>query len=239
MSTETAIGAALAEPSDEEHLFEQIAGQLREKILTGEYAPGARISEREVAESFHVSRTPAREALRLLHREGAVRLFPNRGAQVPEYGKRMLLHTIEFVEYLEACAGELSCRRINEEEIRWIEFLTAEMSAAHAAADRLQYYNLNKRIHDAIVAAARNNVLAAEYKKYNARLYRVRFAPNQSIKGRNTAMREHAQMVRLLKARDGIALARLLRGHLSHAWRRSGFDPTRDDSSAADETTER
>lgn len=210
---------------EEEHLFEQIAETLREKILTGEYEPGGRLSEREIAEQFGVSRTPAREALRLLHREGAVRLYPNRGAQVPEYGRRMLLRTIEFVEYLEACAGELSCRRITSEEAQWIDFLTREMAVADAAGDRLQYYKLNKRIHDAIVDAAGNNFLAAEYKKYNARLYRVRFAPNQNPKGRRTAMREHKQMVELLKKRDGEALARLLRGHLSHAWRRSGFDP--------------
>lgn len=213
-------------PADGEHLFEQIAGCLREKILTGVYQPGSRISEREISETFQVSRTPAREALRILHQEGAVQLHPNRGAIVPVYDRSKLLDTIELVEYLEFAAGELSCRHISQEEARWIEFMTQEMSVAQAEGDRMQYYKLNRRIHDAIVVATRNDALIAEYRKYNAHLYRVRFAPKQSTVGWRDAMREHVQMVDLLKKRDGKKLAVLLCRHLSHAWQNSGFDPT-------------
>lgn len=212
-------------PEENGHLFEQIAERLREQILTGEYRPGDRISEKKVAESFSISRTPAREALRILHREGAVRLYPNRGAYVPEYDRRMILDAIEMVEYLESAAGELSCRRISEEEAQWIEFLTKKMADAHRNGDRLQYYKLNRRIHESVVAATRNHALVAEYKKYNARLYRVRFAPNHNSEGWRGAMREHVKMSELLASRDGDKLSALLRKHLSHAWRRSGFDP--------------
>ena len=212
-------------PEEDGHLFEQIAERLREQILTGEYRPGDRISEKQVAESFSISRTPAREALRILHREGAVRLYPNRGAYVPEYDRRMILDAIEMVEYLESAAGELSCRRITEEEVQWIEFLTQKMAIAHREGDRIEYYKLNRRIHESIVAATRNQALISEYKKYNARLYRVRFAPNQNTEGWRDAMHEHDEMTKLLALRDGEKLSTLLRKHLSHAWRRFGFDP--------------
>ena len=222
-----AVELPSAEP-EEIHLFEQIAERLREQILTGKYSPGDRISEKQVAEIFSVSRTPAREALRILHREGVVRLYPNRGACVPKYDRRLILDTIEVVEYLESMAGELSCRRITSEETQWIEFLTEKMSAAHKDGDRIQYYKLNRRIHESIVAAARNHALFAEYKKYNARLYRVRFAPNQNDEGWRDAMREHVRMAKLLAARDGEELAVLLQKHLSYAWHRFGFDPAVD-----------
>lgn len=210
-------------------LVGQIADALREEALTGKLPPGRRIPESAVAARFKSSRTPAREALRLLAAEGVLALHPHRGAEVPEYGLRMILDAIELVEHLEAAAGEIACRRISDEEIRWIEFMTREMSAAHQSGDRVGYYNLNRRIHYAIVAASRNSALVSAYREYNARLFRVRFvALRPSAKLWRDAMREHREMVRLMKKRDGPALAALLRGHMSHAWRRAGHDPARD-----------
>ena len=207
----------------------RIADALREDVLTGKFPPGRRIPESAVAARFKSSRTPVREALRLLAAEGVVALRPHRGAEVPEYGLRMILDAIELVERLEAAAGEIACRRISDEEVRWIEFMTREMGAACQAGDRVRYYNLNRRIHYAIVAATRNSALVAAYREYNARLFRVRFVALQPrAKLWREAMREHREMVKLLKKRDGPALAALLRGHMSHAWRRAGHDPARD-----------
>ena len=217
-------------------LVGQIADALREEALTGTLPPGRRIPESAVAARFNASRTPAREALRLLAAEGVVTLHPHRGAEVPEYGLRMILDAIELVEHLESAAGEIACRRISDEELRWIEFMTREMAAAHQSGDRVSYYRLNRRIHYAIVAAARNSALVAAYREYNARLFRVRFvALRPSAKLWREAMREHRQMVKLLKSRNGPALAALLRGHMSHAWRRAGHDPARDFASDASE----
>lgn len=210
-------------------LVEQIADTLREEVLTGKFPPARRIPESAVAARFRSSRTPAREALRLLAAEGVLVMHPHRGAEVPEYGLRMILDAIELVEHLEAAAGEVACRRISDEETRWIEFMTREMSAAHQSGDRVGYYSLNRRIHYAIVAATRNSALISAYREYNARLFRVRFvALRPSAKLWREAMREHREMVKLLKNRDGPALAALLRGHMSHAWRRAGHDPARD-----------
>ena len=215
-------------------LVGQIADALREDVLTGALPPGRRIPESAVAARFKSSRTPVREALRLLAAEGVVALHPHRGAEVPEYGLRMILDAIELVERLEAAAGEIACRRVSDEEIRWIDFMTREMGAAHQSDDRVSYYNLNRRIHYAIVAAARNSALIAAYRDYNARLFRVRFVGlRPSAKLWREAMREHREIVRLLKKRDGPAQAALLRGHKSHAWRRAGHDPARDFASDA------
>ena len=99
------------------------------------------------------------------------------------------------------------------------------MRAAFDVADRLAYYRLNREIHSAIVAAGRNPVLAREHTQINARLFRVRFAPNVKTGLWQQAMAEHEAMVTALRARDGERLAAILKDHLSHAWRRSGHDP--------------
>lgn len=202
----------------------RIAAALRGRILYGEYAAGRRIVEREITEEFNVSRASAREALRLLQVEGAVELLPGRGAQVPLYDRHLIKSTIEVVEYMEAAAGTLACRRISDEQIDRIARLTAQMRGELKKRNRLGYYALNKQIHEAIVRAAANPVLLADYVKYNGRLYRARFVPGDNDKNVKSAMGEHLQIVELLRARDGEALGKLLANHLSHAWRRAGID---------------
>ena len=224
-----AVSAAPASDNSAGTLVGQIACALREEVLTGKFPVGQRIPETAVAARFKSSRTPVREALRLLAAEGVVTLHPHRGAEVPEYGLRMILDAIELVERLEAAAGEIACRRISDEEVRWIEFMTREMSAAHQSGDRVGYYNLNRNIHCAIVAATRNSALVSAYREHNIPLFRVRFvALRPAAKMWREAMSEHREMVKLLKKRDGPALAALMRGHMSHAWRRAGHDPARD-----------
>ena len=206
-------------------LADRIAEAVRERILYGDYAAGRRILEREITEEFCVSRIPAREALRILHMEGVLELLPGRGALVPHYDRNLIESTIEVVEYLEAAAGRLACRRISDEQINRIARLTEEMHAALRNADRLSYYMLNKRIHEDVVRASKNNVLIGDYIKYNGRLYRTRFLPGNNDKNIMSAMQEHIKIVELLRQRDGEALSILLANHLSHAWRRAGVYP--------------
>ena len=204
---------------------ERIADVIRARVLYGEYPPGRRTSEREITEEFGVSRSPAREALNLLHAEGVLTLLSNRGAMVPDYDQRLIENTIEVVEYMEAAAGELACRRIGDEKIKFISGLTMRMRDAFAGGRRLLYYRLNNQIHEEIVGASGNIVLINDYVKYNARLYRIRFLPGGSRINLASAMREHLAMVKFLKRRDGKALGALLSRHLSHAWKRAGVHP--------------
>lgn len=206
-------------------LADGIADVLRSRILYGDYVPGERISERKITEEFRVSRTSARDALRILHMEGALEMLPNRGALVPHYANRLIEDTIEVVEYLEAAAGALACRRINEEQVDRIDAMTQTMQQALRSKDRVKYYQLNKQIHEAVVTSSGNSVLAGDYKKYNGRLYRTRFLPGDSDTNIASAMQEHLQIVCLLRRRDGAALSTLLANHLSHAWRRAGIYP--------------
>jgi len=215
-------------------LSERIAECIRSRILYGEYEAGKRILEREVTQEFSVSRAPVREAFRILHMEGVLEVLPGRGALVPLYDRGLIESTIEFVEYMEAAAGELACRRISNEQIDGIARLTEEMQGKLAQHDRLGYYALNKQIHEEIVRSSNNSVLIADYIKYNGRLYRTRFLPGDNDKNIVSAMQEHIKIVELLRSRDGAALSVLLANHLSHAWRRAGVYSAGDTKDSGD-----
>jgi DNA-binding GntR family transcriptional regulator len=191
-----------------------VAEALRALITEGTLAPGARLNERALCDRLGVSRTPLREAFRVLASEGLIELTPNRGAQVVALSERDIQDAFELMGALEALAGELACARITAEETAQIKALTFQMLACRARRDLPSYYRLNRQIHDRINAAARNRALAHAYAKQNLRIQNLRFRSNFDADKWAKAAREHEAMVEALEARDGARLAAILRDHL-------------------------
>jgi DNA-binding GntR family transcriptional regulator len=191
-----------------------LADRLREMIIEGELAPGTRLNERALCDRFGASRTPLREAFRLLAAEHLVELQPNRGAQVVSLSDDDIRESFEVMGALEALAGELACRHITADEVAEVKALTFEMLACHARRDLPAYYRLNRTIHDRINAAARNALLRQVYTTLNLRRQNLRFRSNFDQLKWDKAAREHAEMIDALEARDGARLGALLRNHL-------------------------
>ncbi len=114
-------------------------------IIEGELAPGSRLNERALCDRLGVSRTPLREAFRLLASEGLIELTPNRGAQVVALSESDIRDSFELMGALEALAGELACARITTDEIAQIKALTFQMLACHARRDLPAYYQPQPR----------------------------------------------------------------------------------------------
>ncbi len=195
-------------------LHQEVATRLRQRIIEGELAPGAKLNERELSERLQVSRTPLREAVKMLAAEGLVELLPNRGAVVAQMSEQDVIDTFEVIAGLEGMSGELAAKRITEEELAEIRALHFEMLAAHSRRDLPAYYRLNSRIHAQINAAARNPVLTQTWQTVNARLQSLRFRSNLDEGKWQQAVREHDAMVELLAARDASGLRELLVSHL-------------------------
>lgn len=191
-----------------------IGDRLREMIIEGALAPGTRLNERALCDRLGVSRTPLREAFRLLASDGLVEMQPNRGAQVVALSDTDVRDNFELMGALEALAGELACARITEDELVEIKALTFQMLACHARRDLPAYYQLNRQIHDRINRAARNAALTQTYATLNLRIQSLRFRSNFDDDKWARAARDHEQMVAALEARDGGALAAILRYHL-------------------------
>ncbi len=188
---------------------------LRQMILDGELPPGARLSERALGERLGVSRTPLREALRMLASEGLVRHEPNRGAVVAPLDRADIEATFELLAALEGLAGELAAQRIDDAQLAEIKALHFEMRAHHARGDRAAYFRANQDIHRHIAAAAANPVLVETFERLNARVKRVRYAANLTPERWAKAVEEHERMIAALDARDGAALRAILEAHLA------------------------
>ncbi|MCZ8294024.1 MAG: GntR family transcriptional regulator [Hylemonella sp.] len=197
-------------------LHGQVTQRLRQLLVEGQIAPGAKLNERELCEQMKVSRTPLRESIKTLAAEGLVELLPNRGAIAVELSEADILNTFEVMAGLEGLSGELAAQRITPEELAEIEAMHYEMKAAYTRRDLSAYYRLNAAIHRAINNAARNPVLTATYQQVNARLQALRFRSNQDGEKWARAMQEHDRMIEALQKRDGAALRTELVAHLGH-----------------------
>ncbi len=197
-------------------LHEQATQRLRQMLVEGQIAPGAKLNERALCEQLNLSRTPLREAIKTLAAEGLVELLPNRGAIAVQLGEADVLNTFEVMAGLEGMSGELAAQRITPEELAEVQALHFEMKAAYTRRDLSAYYRLNAAIHRAINTAARNPVLTNTYQQVNARLQALRFRSNQDGEKWARAMAEHDRMIAALEQRDGAALRAELVAHLGH-----------------------
>jgi DNA-binding GntR family transcriptional regulator len=199
---------------DRQGLASAVTVRLRDMIIEGTLAAGTRLNERVLCEQLAVSRTPLREAFKVLAGEGLIELLPNRGAQVAELSLTDIEQTFEVLGALEGLSGRLACQRITDAEVTEIRALHYEMLAAHARRDLAAYYKINHVIHDRINAAAGNAVLTATYQQMNARIQNLRFRSNFNQDKWDAAMKEHSAMLDALERRDGPALHAILEHHL-------------------------
>jgi DNA-binding GntR family transcriptional regulator len=208
----------------------ELAERLRQMIVEGELTPEQKVPERVLTARFGVSRTPLREALKVLASEGYVRLVPNRGAVVRGLTLAEIEAAFPIIAALEATAGELACTAASAAEIAAIRRRHERMRQAFAAADRPRYFALNQAIHQALIAAAHNPILAQHHAMVAGRCLRARYLANLSARRWQAAMAEHERIIALLEDRDGPALAALLKAHIEGklaALREAMADPAR------------
>ena len=196
-------------------LHDQVASRLRTMLIEGLIAPGAKHNERALCEQLRVSRTPLREAIKLLAAEGLVDLLPNRGAVAVKLTEADVVNTFELLSALEALSGELAAQRVTDAELAELRALHYEMMACFARRDLSGYYRINARIHAAINDAAKNPVLGATYRSINARVQSLRFRTNQNEVKWAAAVAEHERMIEALGARDPAAMRQVLLEHLN------------------------
>ncbi|MBR0694858.1 GntR family transcriptional regulator [Bradyrhizobium lablabi] len=222
-STIPEAGAPIALPAcgngsdrPEVSLHGEILARLRDYMVEGNIPDGARVPERQLCEMLGISRTPLREALKVLAAEGLIDLLPNRGARVRKLGKGDIEELFDVMAGLESLAGRLACEIITDDEIGAIERLHYEMYGYYLHRDMHGYFQVNQRIHESIVAAARNETLTTTYANFAGRIRRVRYSANFARKRQRwaDAMREHEAILDALRRRAGGELSDILFQHL-------------------------
>ena len=197
-------------------LHEEATDRLRDLIVQGQLAPGGRLNERLLTAQLGLSRTPLREAIKVLATEGLVELLPNRGAIVSHMDATRLSETLAVMGVLEALAGELACLNATDAQINEIRALHYEMLAYHARSDLAGYFKFNQAIHLKIVKYSGNAVLYNTYRQLNGNVRRARYMANLSKERWDAAVREHDDILAALGARDVKRIKSLLSDHLAH-----------------------
>lgn len=197
-------------------LYQEAADKIRDLIEHGELKPGDKISEKQLCETFGISRTPLREALKVLTSEGLIEMLPNRGARVSRLTLDNVRQTYDVMGALEGLSGETACRHISEAEVEHICQLHEQMLGHFQRKELQAYFRANKQIHESILAASRNELLLEIYNNLSQRVKQVRYSAEMTDDFWRKAVSDHEQMIDALRKRDGKRLGDILRHHLSH-----------------------
>ncbi|EAU43415.1 GntR family transcriptional regulator, partial [Salipiger bermudensis] len=155
-------------------LAEQIAAQLRRAILFGTLPPDAPIKERDTAAAMGVSRTPMREAIRILAKEGLVVLRPARSPVVARPSIKEVRDQVVVLQTLEQLSARLACEAATEVDLDEIEDLHRRIAGSYDQLGALDAFELDMSFHGRIAQAAHNAALAQTHNRYLARLWRAR-----------------------------------------------------------------
>jgi len=195
-------------------LVERLVQGIADDIVEGRLPPGVRLEEVELASRFRVSRTPVREALRLLAASGLVENRPNRGAIVATIGEDRLYELFEVMAELEGVCARLSAQRMTPAERRALEALHMDSAALVRSGDRERYEAVNSRFHASLYRGAHNAALEETVLAARRRVAAFRRAQFHVLGRLSKSWEEHDQVVRAILCGDGDAAARAIRAHV-------------------------
>lgn len=175
---------------------------LRQAILREDLAPGERLMEIPLANKLGVSRTPLREAIRMLEQEGLVVMIPRRGAQVAGISEKSLRDVLEVRKSLEKLAVELACERMTEEDMKEMNRAEEAFSAAVHEGDALRIAETDEQFHDVIYNSTGNTKLVQLLNNLREQMYRYRLEHIKDEKSRLSLLEEHQRMMTALRSRD-------------------------------------
>lgn len=196
-------------------LHERVADTLREEIFNGALAPGSFVDEVQMCERLQISRTPLREALKVLSAEGLVRHEPRRGCFVNEVTEQDLDEIFPVIALLEGrCAFE-AARKACDADLDVLDTLHQQLQA-HAQAKRIvDYYQTNYSIHEAIITLANNRWLAQVIGDLRKILKLARLQQLHAPGRLQQSLNEHLAVFAAIKARDGEGAEMAMRTHLT------------------------
>ena len=206
----TRPGARIAERA----LYEQVAERLRTSILAHTLGPGSWIDEQALAAEYGISRTPLREALKVLAAEGLVTMKLRRGAYVTEVSERDLAEVYHLLALLESDAAVAVAQTATAPQIAELEALHRELESH--VADRDRFFAANERFHVRLLELADNrwrNQMVADLRKV------MKLNRHHSLfkQGRiEASLEEHRRIMAAIKARNTVRVQQLMQQHFAN-----------------------
>ena len=195
-------------------LAEKAAERLREWILLGKLPPGEILSERALSERLGVSRTPLREAIRLVAGEELIDMQPNRRPRVADPPIERIRDLFDVQAALESLAGRLFAANATDAALADVAARQTRLHEMSGSSDPLDFFRMDMAFHLAIVEGAGNAALTETHRQYNAALFRARFLSSRQTTWRDVTLAQHDSIVAALANRDAEAAAIALDAHL-------------------------
>src|SRR5882757_3830300 len=196
-----------------EPLHMQVARHLREMIIDGSLRPWAPIDEKSLCEQFGTSRTPLREALKVLASEGLIELLPRRGAIVANISVEDMREKFAVVRVLEAYAAGVVCEIATQAQIDALAAIHRALLAAHKKRNAALYFELNEKFHREIVIATGNKTLVDMHSTLVGHLRRARFTVMRAHTMLPHFVKDHERIMKAIAARKGEVAAQEFRRH--------------------------
>lgn len=206
-------------PEADESLVDEIAANIRTRIMNGEFAIGTPLRQSALAEEFGVSRTPIREALRQLQNGGLIEVLPNRGAVIRVPTPWEVREAYEVRAELEGMAARRAAERVTREQLRTLRENNDVLRRALEEAGTPDTQAANDAFHTVICAAAGNEWLTAMVARINESFPRnvssLALAGNERHRQENVT--EHDEILAALKAGDAPRAREAMHAHILSA----------------------
>ena len=183
-------------------LRDVVFNTLRQAILRGELKPGERLMEIALSQRLGVSRTPVREAIRMLEQEGLVIMIPRKGAQVAEISEKDLKDVLEVRLGLEELAVRIACQRITEEELEELEQAVKEFEEAMKEDNLGVLAAADVKVHEVIYGSTHNKRLVQIISNIREQMYRYRVEYLKEGETRDVLVKEHEELTKAIRERD-------------------------------------
>lgn len=197
-------------------LYEEVAEHLREQIFAHELAPGSWLDEQALAMQFGISRTPMREAIKVLASEGLVTMKMRRGAYVTEVDRRDLEQIFMILSLLEGQAAKETASKASENQLTLLDNIHQRLEKTAADRDIEQFFEANSRFHELILEIAGNkwmNGVIVDLRKVLKLQRRNSLANGGRL---HQSLLEHRQILQAILKRDSIAAELAMRNHLAN-----------------------
>lgn len=195
-------------------LPQRAADRMRTMIIKGELPPGSRTQETQLSKSLGVSRTPLREAMKVLAAEKLIELRPNRSPRIANLDVEGIPQLFEALAGIERLAAEFAAERATGNDLQRLRTLQTRMEGFYRDGKLEDYFSINGEIHCTIVRMARNTPLQQAHETLISRAERARYLALGADRRWSDSVDEHAGILAALEARDGEAAGRLLRLHV-------------------------
>ena len=198
-------------------LQSEVVTRLRDEIVAGKLGPGVRLQEQALCDRFGISRSPLREAFNVLASEDLIVLLPNKGAMVTAPTLESAEQHFDLLVMLECRAIEIACRSATDQQLDEIVKLHERMRKVAETDGGKTYFELNNRMHRAIVVASNNDVLSRYHQMVVRQVIRIQNLYGITGEKPKDSIIEHERFVRALAKRDKAKALAEFRKHLGTA----------------------